>query len=54
MKLFLASRGQWMNPSLEKAFLDLIVKPIDENKLIILSINTTSEAHKERLFKAKK
>ena len=54
MKLFLASWGPWKNTTLEKAFLDLPSKPISENKLLILSINTTSESSQERLGTVRK
>ena len=49
MKLLLASWGPWINLTLEKAFLNLLLKPTYKNKLIILSIDTTSDFHKEHL-----
>ncbi len=53
MKLFLASWGQWKNTTLEKAFLNLLSNPIKENKVLILSIDTTSEFHVKHLNTAK-
>ena len=43
-----------MNTMLEKAFLNLLSKPINENKLFILSMGTTSELHVKYLDIAKK
>ena len=53
MKLFLASWGPWKNDVLEKEFLALLSKPIDQNKLFILSMDTTSEFHVKHLQIAK-
>lgn len=49
MKLLLCSYAPHKTEELEKAFLDLLTKPIDENKVFILSIDTTSQFHLERL-----
>ena len=49
MKLLLNSWAQWTNDKLGKAFLDLLTKPIKENKLFILSMDTTSASHNEHL-----
>ena len=54
MKLFLASLAQWKNEKLEKTFLDLISKPINENKLFLLSMDTTSDFHVEHIGIVKK
>ena len=45
MKLLLCSSAPHMNDKLEETFLDLLNKPPIENKLLILSTNTTSEYH---------
>ena len=45
MKLFLASFAPNANETLGNAFLDMLPKPVKENKLNILSMDTTSEFH---------
>lgn len=45
MKLLLCSWVPYKNKKLEQTFLDLINKPPEENKLIILSTDTTSPFH---------
>jgi len=49
MKLLLCSYAPHKAEKLEKAFLDLLTKPIKENKLFILSTDTTSQFHQEQL-----
>jgi hypothetical protein len=44
MKLLLCSWASHRNKKLEKTFLNLLSKPINENKLILLSMDTTSES----------
>ena len=53
MKLLLCSYAPHKSEKLEKAFLDLLTKPIDENKVFILSMDTTSRRYRESLEIAK-
>jgi len=52
MKLFLASWAPWKNKKLEEEFLALLPKPRNQNKLFILTIDTTSNFHVELLKQA--
>jgi len=49
MKLFLASWSPTTNEVLGKAFLELLSKPANQNKLLILSMDTTSDFYKRYL-----
>jgi peptidase E len=49
MKLFLASWSPSANEVLGKAFLELPSKPANQNKLLILSMDTTSDFHRKYL-----
>ncbi len=49
MKLFLASYSPCANEVLGKAFLELLSKPVNQNKLLMLSMETTSDFYKKYL-----
>jgi dipeptidase E len=49
MKLLLCSSAPWQNTRLENTFLDILSKPIKENTLFILSLDTTSQLWQEQL-----
>ena len=49
MKLFLASYSPSANEVLGKAFLELLSKPVNQNKLLILAMDTTSDFYRKHL-----
>jgi peptidase E len=49
MKLLLCSTAQFLSIKLLEKFLKLLIKPIKENKIIILSTDTALQKHQENL-----